>query len=45
MIDPIDLLFFNLMYSIGSLRADVNGDGSVTVADRGLMNALFGVVY
>ena len=44
-IDPIDLLFFNLMYSIGSLRADVNGDGSVTVADRGLMNALFGVVY
>ena len=44
-IDPIDLLFFNLAFSIGSLRADVNGDGSVTTADQGLMNALFGVVY
>ena len=44
-IDRIDLLFFNLVFSIGSLRADVNGDGSVTTADQGLMNGLFGVVY
>lgn len=44
-IDPIDLLFFNLVFSIGSLRADVNGDGFVTPADQGIMNGLFSATY
>lgn len=44
-IDAVDLFFFNFLFGIGSLRADVNGDGAVNVIDQTVMSGAYGATY
>lgn len=44
-IDNVDLLFFQFLMGIGSLRADLDGDGAVGPADFAQFMGVFGSTY
>jgi hypothetical protein len=44
-ISTVDFVFFQTLYGAGSLRADLDGDGSVTPADFIQFGGVFGSTY
>lgn len=44
-IDNVDLIFFQYLMGIGSLRADLDGDGAVGPSDFAAFTAVLGTTY
>lgn len=44
-IDNVDGLFFNLLFALGSSRADLDGDGVTAAVDAVLFNTQVGMTY